>query len=181
MSLRNETYPRCRPIGSGFTLIELIAVVTIALIMSGVAIASLGPLQSTRRGMAATRLQRDLCFARQRAIATGTNHWVVFSVGSQNWTLLVENPANPGRANAIALTDTATGQPYLTQLGVDPLVGVQLQSAAFAGQPIVGFDWLGRPLNSTGTLLAANGQVVFQSGATVGVTAGSGLVTYSGP
>jgi Tfp pilus assembly protein FimT len=172
---------RCLSSGSGFTLVELIAVMTIAMIMCGVAFASLGPLQSTRRGIAAKRLQRDLSFLRQRSLATGTPHWLVLSVGSQNWTLLVEDPANPGRANAVALTDTATAQPYLTQLGVDPLVGVVLQSAAFDGQPIIGFDWLGRPLNSTGALLAANGQAVFQSGATVAVTAGSGLATFSGP
>jgi len=181
MSLRTATYNRCRHIGSGFTLIELIAVMAIAMIMCGVAFASLGPLQSTRRGIAAKRLQRDLAFVRQRALATGTTHWVVISIGSQNWTLLVEDPANPGRANAVALTDMATGQAYQTQLGGDPLTGVQLQSAGFDGQPIIGFDWLGRPLNSTGALLAANGQAVFQSGATVEVTAGSGLTTYSGP
>lgn len=181
MSLRNATYLRCRPVGSGFTLVELIAVIVIALIMSGVAVASLGPWQGARRGMAAKRLQRDLAFARQRALATGTNHWLVFSVGSQNWNLLVEDPANPGRAHAVALTDTATGQAYLTQLGADPLVGVRLESAAFDGQPEVGFDWLGRPLNSTGAFLAADGQAVFASGATVGVAAGSGRVTYSDP
>nr|AQQ75241.1 hypothetical protein [uncultured bacterium] len=175
--LTNNSNPRRSSARSaGFTLIELVAVIVIVAILASVAAATMN-LGSARSGLAAKQLLRDITFARQWSIATGRNSWVVFSPGSNLWTILAEDPANPGRLNATTMTDMATGKPYTITVGVDDYVGVSIESCNFDGGNEVGFDWLGEPVVAGGPL-AAQGVVVLIGGRQVIVEAGSGLVRY---
>lgn len=164
----------------GFTLIELAAVVVVVAILAGVAASTMAASAGARSAAAARRLLRDLTFARQRAVATGTRTWVVFDTAAGTWSLLEEDPADPGRAGASAITDPLSGRPMVETLGAGTWAGVALQSAAFDAGAEVGFDWLGRPLNATGSDLAATGTAVLSGGRQVSVTAGTGHV-YAGP
>lgn len=93
-----------RPIrGGGFTLVEMVAVLVLVAIIAVVAVPSVNSFGDTRAAMAARQLQRDLTFARQRAIATGTKTWVSFNLAENAWTLLTEDPENPGRNSATVL------------------------------------------------------------------------------
>ena len=56
----------------GFTLIELIAVLVIVAVLAAAAVPTLDRVGETRSAMAAKNLLRDLTWARQRAVATGT-------------------------------------------------------------------------------------------------------------
>ena len=167
--------------GGGFTLVELVAVLVIVAVLAAVAVPALNNATDNRANMAARALLRDLTFARQRAVATGAPSWVVFDTVAQNWSLLAEDPDNPGRAGALVLPDFATGRPFTQQLDADAFVGVRLASIAFDGQAEIGFDWLGRPLNSTESSLVSPGSITFTSGHQLTVSVNTGHIAYVEP
>jgi prepilin-type N-terminal cleavage/methylation domain-containing protein len=165
----------------GFTLLELIAVIVIVAILAAVAVPTVGSIASSRGAAAGRQLLRDLTFARQRATATGVRAWVVFDLANENWAVLAEDPSSPGRVDAVVLSDPSTGRDFTQQLGSGAFFGVAITSAAFDGAAEVGFDWLGEPLNSSETDLAANGTVTLSTGHSVTVIKGSGLATFASP
>lgn len=180
--------PRCheprRPTsGGGFTLIELVVVMVMIAILAASAVPSLASLASSRAAAGAKQVVRDVSFAREWAILTGTRTWVVFAPGTETYSVLAEDPSNPGRANASVVTDPATGMPYNVTLGSasTEFSGVEIVSAAFDGAAQIGFDWLGQPLNSGETALAADGSVTMASGHTINVKMGTGLITCVSP
>lgn len=167
----------CAPGGRGFSLVELITVMVLVSVLAAVAVPTLSSLGSTRAGFAAKLVLKDLTWARERAVATGTRQYVVFNPAADSYTLLAEDRASPGRANAITLSDPSSGQPFIRTFGAGETAGVDIVSAAFDGGSEVGFDWNGRPLNSAQADLAAQGAVTLSGGNTVRVLAGSGLAT----
>ena len=175
-----ETWTR-PPRAGGFTILELIVVIVILAVLAAVAVPTVATVGMTRGAAAGRQLLRDLTFARQRAAATGTRSWVVFDVNAETWSVLAENPSLPGRANATVLTDSASGHTFVQQLGTGAFFGVGITSATFDAAAQVGFDWLGRPLNSAETDLTADGVVTLTTGHTVTVLEGSGLATFAAP
>ncbi len=167
--------------GDGFTMIELVAVMVIVAILAASAAPALNSLANTRSSMASQLLLRDLTFARQYAVATGSRTWVVFDVGAESWSVLVENPASPGRTGAAILTDPATGKPYTETLGGTDYPGVGLVTAAVDGGSEIGFDWIGRPLNSGETDLAASGVITLTNGHQITIEVETGHVEYVAP
>ncbi len=169
--------------GGGFSLMELVVVMTVTVIMSGVAVVALSSTTGNRAAIAAKRLLRDMTFARQRAIATGTGTWVVFNVGAgpDTWSILSEDPSDPGRTAATPLTDPATGADMVETLGTGTFIGVDLVSATFNGVSEVGFDWLGQPLNSADLALTAKGTVTLSDNHKVTVEVSTGHIAYVAP
>lgn len=159
-----------------FTLIEVIVVILIVAILSVVAAPRISNLGSSRAGVAARSLARDLTYARERAIATGTRTWVVFSPSTHSYSVLSENIASPGRAGASTLTDpNGSGRPFVQYLNTGEYAGVTMASAVFDSGLEVGFDWVGKPYNVAGSALAANGTVTLSNGYSVTVEATTGL------
>ena len=167
--------------GGGFTLVELIAVMVVVGVLAASAVPSLRKMASTQASMAAAKLLNDMTHARQLAVATGTRTWVVFDTGAQTWTVLSEDPSNPGRVNATVINDAATGGNFVQTLGTGEFAGAQIIIAAFDGNPEVGFDWLGRPLNSAEGSLAAQGTVTLTDNHLIHVAVSTGHVTHVAP
>lgn len=162
-----------------FTVIELIAVIVILATISVMAAPAITNMQSTRARMAARLVLHDLSFARQYAMATGRTTWVVFDTsGAGTWSILVEDPSNPGRVNATALSDPATGVSHEQDLNNDAFQGVTITNVSFDSGDEIGFDWMGRPKNSAESDLAASGSVTFDTVETVSVSRVTGYVTY---
>jgi prepilin-type N-terminal cleavage/methylation domain-containing protein len=164
----------------GFTLVELIAVTVITSIVAAVAIPALASMSAARKRVAARMIQRDLAFARERALATGAVHWVVFAPASDTYSVLSEDASAPGRAGAAAIIDPATGRSMLVHLNAGDFAGVDLTAASFDGGSEIGFDWLGRPLGAGPAILSSPGTVTLSGGYTVTVATG-GLATWTGP
>ncbi|MFN8815369.1 MAG: Tfp pilus assembly protein FimT/FimU [bacterium] len=166
----------------GFTLIELVAVMVLIAIMSAVAVPSIANLPSMRAGAAARQLARDLIFARQQAMARGATVWVVFNTTNEAYSILAESAASPGLGNAVALTDPATGLPFVQVFTSGEFANVDLSWVIIGGSAgtHLGFDWLGRPVDSDGTLLTVLSSVRLNSGAyIITVAAQGGAVTVS--
>lgn len=167
--------------GRGFSLVELVTVMAVISIVAAVAVPTLSSLSSTRGAFATRLVLKDLTLARERALATGSAHYVVFAPAAETYTILAETPATPGRANAQILTEPSSGRSFIRTLGTGETAGVDIVSAVFDGAAEVGFDWKGRPLNSTQSALAAQGTVTLSGGRTVTVAVGSGLVSSNLP
>lgn len=150
-------------------------------VMAAVAAVSLGSTTANRSSIAARQLQRDLTYARQRAMATGLPTWVMFDTGAESWDVREEDAASPGKANATTITDPADGRPMIEVLGSGTFLGVGITTAVFDGAAEVGFDWLGQPLNSAETALAADGTVTLTNNHQVQVRARTGHVVYVAP
>lgn len=149
-------------------------------ILAGTAVISLSSTTGKRSAMAGRQLQRDLTFARQRAVATGTRSWVEFDTIGQDWTVRVEDTASPGRASSLILTDPATGGDFVQEMNTGAFLGVTMTSVDFDTEDWVGFDWLGRPLDETGeaTPLTNDGLVSFSGGDSVTVNKDTGNVAF---
>lgn len=177
-TMHNVHRRRSLHVSGGFSLIELIAIMLIIALLAGAAVPTLSTLSASRTGMAARQCLRDITFARQRAIATGVVHWVVFSTGSKTWSILQENYASPGRAGASIITDLATGKPYTITLNTGDYVGVNFTSVTFGAGTEIGFNWLGKPYISDSTALASQGSVIFTTGSRVNVEVTTGYAAF---
>jgi prepilin-type N-terminal cleavage/methylation domain-containing protein len=163
-----------------FTLIELIVVMVLIAIMAAVAVPAIGNLTSTRASTAARQLARDLTFARQQAGARGVTIWVVFDTANESYSILAESLQTPGLANALTITDPATGQPFVQRFTSGDFVNVDLTSVSIGGVTgtHLGFDWLGRPVSSAGVVLASASSISINNGAlTIAITPQTGFVT----
>ena len=168
--------------GGGFSLIELVAVIVVAGILAASAILSINSLTDNRTAIAAKQAQRDLTFARQWAVATGSRTWVEFDAALEKWTVRAEDPDMPGKGNATIVDDPATGGQFIQTLGSDHFSGVSIATADFGGNDEVGFDWLGRPLDElTTTVLTVVGSVTFNDGYKVTVQGDTGHIGYVKP
>ncbi len=171
----------CR--GGGFSLLELAAVMVIVGIIAGTAVVSMTSMTGNLSAMAASQLHRDMTFARQRAVATGTRSWVEFNTGAQTWTVLVEDPGTPGWAAADVLTDPATGGNFVQPVNAGRFLGVTMVTVDFDSLDWIGFDWLGRPLKKDTppppiTPLAAEGYVEFSGGEKITVNKDTGHIVF---
>jgi MSHA pilin protein MshC len=161
----------------GFSLVELVTVLVIIGILAAVAVPAVASFSGSRSAVAAQRIARDLSFARHLATSSGRRTWAVFSVPANSFAVLAEPTGSPGRVNAITCSDPGTGLPLTCTLNADPFAGVSLVSVSFDSGSEVGFDWLGRPLDSAGAQLSAPGVVSLSGGQTVTIAPGSGRIS----
>ncbi len=150
-------------------------------ILAGTAVVSLSSTSGKRSSMAARQLHRDMTFARQRAVATGTRSWLDFETTAGAWTVRVEYPPPAaGRGTAPVLTDPATGGEFVQAMNTGTFIGVTMTIIDFDSENWIGFDWLGRPLDKTGeaTPLTADGSVTFSGGETVTVEKDTGHIAF---
>ena len=164
-----------RGAASGFTLIELVAVMAILMVISATAVSALGSLQSRRASGARAQIIRDLTYARGVAMNTGVQTWVVFAADGLSYQVLTEQVGTPGRANAVSMRDVATNGTMSRTLNAGDFVGITITSASFDGAREVGFTWDGTPQNSTEVDLAAAGSVVLTGGTSISVLPVTGL------
>jgi prepilin-type N-terminal cleavage/methylation domain-containing protein len=168
--------PACR---GGFSLVELVVVIVIVAIVSAAAVPSLQSTTTTKRAVAARLVQRDLGFAQATAQATATTTWVVFDATEQTYEMLLESTTTPGRAQATAMTDPATGRSHVQALDAGDLLGVSIVSVNFGGGSQIGFDRLGRPLTADATFLSTAGSVTLTGSHVISVEPASGLATVT--
>ncbi len=168
--------------GGGFSLLELAAVMVIVGIIAGTAVVSMTSMTGNLSAMAASQLHRDMTFARQRAVATGTRSWLQFDTGAQTWTVRVDDTATPGWAASLVLTDPATGGSFVQPVNTGRFLGVTMTAVNFDGTDWIGFDWLGRPLKKNGppptTPLAGAGSVTFSGGEQITVDKDTGHIVF---
>ena len=169
----------------GFTLIELIVVIVVIGIISGVAIGTMGGSRQNRQRQAARTLLSDISYARERALATGHATWVYVYTNTEVVSLF-----ETVGGVVVTMTDPATNRALSTLLGSGSdnsqynEVGVfTVNGATSASAIILGFDWQGRLTDSGGVAATTDWTLTLtqtgQTTITLTVYAESGLATIT--
>lgn len=165
-----------RPMGrrSGFTLVEILAVLVIIGIASAIVVPQLGTHDDLRAASAARVIVADLIYAQNLAISTQQMVYVKFDVAGNSYKLL--STASSG--GDVVLTHPITQQSYVQSFGssVKNLETVSLTSAVFNGIDTanyvndftIAFDEMGAPYAFDYTKGATNdlkdGTIVLSAG-----------------
>ncbi|MDP3979823.1 MAG: GspH/FimT family protein [Chlamydiota bacterium] len=152
---------------SGFTIIELVVVITIIGLIAIIPLSRGLMATSYQPPVVANKLIFDIRYAQALSMSTASHCGISFNVAGNAYTLFVGSSATP-------LTDPVNQGPYTVQYGSGAYSAINLTSANFGGSPTLSFDSRGRPLDGTGTFLAADGTVVLNSSMNVTVTRETG-------
>jgi prepilin-type N-terminal cleavage/methylation domain-containing protein len=159
----------------GFTMVELVLVITILGILAWVAFPKFETYYEIKLDAAARRVAADLRYAQNRSIGTRTVHGVLFEPSLGRFTVFAPTPATPAtdpadRAKPLRVDFASNGE----------FRGVALASASFGTTTGVKFDFFGVPLDTAGAELATPGRVVLSYQGhvdTVEVSPNTGKVT----
>jgi len=136
---------RGRPLrpARGFTLLELLLVLAIVGVITAIAAPRYHASATRYRAEAAARrVVSDLTLARSRARASSASRTVIFSVDSDQYTIVgVRHPDRPS-------------EDYRTVLSAEPYKA-QIVSAAFGGSEKVTFNGFGVPDSGGGVVVQA--------------------------
>ena len=160
---------------SGFTLTELLVMLTIIGILAWLAYPKMSAMDEIKLDSAARRLEADLRYAQGQAIGKRVMHGILFEPSIERYTVFAPTPSTPvtdPADRARSLTVDYTTRPEFQ--------GVLITSAAFGTTPGVKFDYFGVPRDTAGTDLAATGRVILSyQGAsdTIDVAPQTGMVT----
>jgi prepilin-type N-terminal cleavage/methylation domain-containing protein len=160
-----ELGPRAR---TGFTFIEILVVVLILGIASAIILPEIGSRADLDAASAARTVMADLLYAQNRAIATGQDHYIVFDVSGQSYSVYSGSSSGP---SSTPLTHPINLNSYVMtfgQAGSNNISSdVTLGSVSFNGQSVIAFDELGVPYSyNSGPLvpLSQPGTIVLNCG-----------------
>ena len=143
---------------TGFALLELVVSLLI-LSLLGVFLLQAAHISDDRESLSAERLAQDLRYVQTWAMMSHNKTWVAFDTSNDRYTLYVEDPANPGKAGRLTMTDPLTLTTFQVTLGDDETAGVVLAGPSFGGKSEVEFDRNGLAYDGDDTALASVGTV----------------------
>ncbi len=147
---------------SGFTLVELVLVMTVVGILSVAAVPAFLNTGGPKADGAARKVVSDLSYARRLAQNRNGIYGVSFSAANDRYTVYLYNPATN---STTPITDPLVGTPMIVDLKVLPgLGGVDLQNPNFQGGTEVRFSPDGKPADANGVALNAAGSVILSNG-----------------
>ena len=158
---------------TGFTLVEMLAVIVILGIAAMVVVPSIGDSSDLKLASAGRQLVGDLLFAQTYSIAQRKPYQVVFDTVNSTYEI-------QDSSDGSVLVHPVTKVPYRMDYPSDNhLSQVSITAASFDGGVLVRFDTMGIPYNGAGNPLVGQGQVTLAAGnqsATVTVEPISGRI-----
>jgi len=156
----------------GFTLIEILVVVVILGIISAIIVPQINSRDDLKASSAARALTADLIYAQNLAITRQQMIYVKFDAAAETYKVVDSvSPEN-------VLTHPVLLAPFQVSLGTNATTSqlrtVQIGTASFDGQPIIGFDEMGVPYAVTPAGVASA-----MTAGSVGITCGTMTMTVT--
>ncbi|MCE7973627.1 MAG: hypothetical protein DYG92_04770 [Leptolyngbya sp. PLA1] len=166
----------------GFSLVELITVVSIVIALGSLALPVITSMGRAREFAAARTVARDLEQARDRAVLSGRATFVVFAPSSEGYSILEEPTVDAGRASAAPLTDPASRGALTVRFVGPEWAGIDLAGVHVPGVSSTEIRWdtRGRPTTAGGTVLTSAARVEFSGGTLVEVEPHTGCTRVRG-
>jgi prepilin-type N-terminal cleavage/methylation domain-containing protein len=139
----------------GFTLTELIVIISILGIVSWLAFPKMAAMDEIKLDTAGRRLANDLRYAQSLAMSKRVIHGILFDAALEKYTVFAPTAATPITDPA----DRARGM-VVDYTRKTEFKGVLIQSATFGTTPGVTFDYFGVPRDTAGVDLGATGSVI---------------------
>ena len=141
--------------GRGFTLTELIVILSLLGILSWLAFPKMAAMDEIKLDTAGRRLANDLRYAQSLAISKRVIHGILFDAALEKYTVFAPTAATPITDPA----DRARGM-VVDYTRRTEFLGVLIQSATFGTTPGVTFDYFGVPRDTAGVDLSATGKII---------------------
>jgi len=155
---------RIRKSDNGFTLIEIILVVSILVILGMTIVPNVYSLLTTLNiNSAKERIVQDINYIQDYAITRHTNTWLEFDLNAGNYTIY----AGPSLATRVLINDYKgeySGTVPLQSLYQD----IVINSADFDGNTTFSYDWWGTP--------SAGGAIVLNNATQINLSKITGYV-----
>jgi len=139
----------------GFTLTELIVIISILGIVSWLAFPKMAAMDEIKLDTAGRRLANDLRYAQSLAMSKRVIHGILFDAALEKYTVFAPTAATPITDPA----DRARGM-VVDYTRKTEFKGVLIQSATFGTTPGVTFDYFGVPRDTAGVDLGATGKII---------------------
>jgi prepilin-type N-terminal cleavage/methylation domain-containing protein len=170
----DETHNRQITRQAGFTLVELVLVIVLTLVLTAASIKGINGVGEWRAAAAVRRVNADITYARNQALLSGRRTLWVLDTGDQTYEIRQEAAPASG-----AITAASIDHPLTDESWVVTIQDLSSGLAASSDDPVFGFGSDGTVINSSGSRLTDDVVVTFDNGATITVTAGSGLSQVS--
>ena len=164
----------------GFTLVELVLVITLTFVLTAAAIAGLHGVQSWRASAGVRRIQSDIMYARNLALLSARRTLCVFDSQSTSYEIQQESSPGSGPLVASVIDHPLTDDPW--QVTVQDLAsGLAITSSLALDPPVFGFGSDGVLVDSSGSFISKDLEVAFNNGAKLAIYSGSGLCEVRWP
>lgn len=162
---------------AGFTLVELVLVLLLVVILSGLAVPSLSGLGKAKANLMATQVRSLFVYAQEWAIGTGRPTWVGYEASVKRISAFQARIDNPAFAWRVAIEDPLSRSPLSLDLselfgGKDPI-----QDQYGASSLTLKFDATGTPVDGSDRPLGNDILVPLTDGVGVRIRAGTGLIS----
>ncbi len=162
---------------AGFTLVELVLVLLVAVILSGLAIPSLSGLSRAKANLTATQVRSIFVYAQDWAAGTGRPTWVGYTSDTQTISAFQASADNLAFASRLALQDPLSRSSMSVDLS-DLFRKKDLIQAEYGVTRLtLKFDSTGTPVDSTDKPLENDVLIPLANGVGVRIRAGTGLVS----
>ena len=172
---------RMTSVGRGYTLIEVLVLVTILGIAGAAVIPSLGQTHVLRVQAAVRTIVADITYAQSDALAFQTGRAVVFDEDTNSYRLLEVTGLTLDPDNDTLYDSQGPGQQYIVSLDDNRFGGAAIQNVDFDGTDELIFDEIGGPVVAPGSdVLSSGGSLEVAGPGTlwrINVAAFSGKVT----
>lgn len=149
----------------GYTLVEVLVVITVLGLAAAMVIPSMGSTGVLRIQAAARQIVADITFAQSDALAYQSRRAIVFLPAENRYVVCEVNGPTVDPATDAIYNPSEPGERYDVTIDTEKMGGAQLTVANFDGDNVLVFDELGGPVQAPDSETASSGGFVQITGA----------------
>ncbi|PIQ86955.1 MAG: hypothetical protein COV74_02720 [Candidatus Omnitrophica bacterium CG11_big_fil_rev_8_21_14_0_20_45_26] len=159
---------------TGFTLIEILVVFTVIVFLSVFALTNFIDFSATRIEGAAKRIQTDIRYIQQIALAQQRRTRITFDAGTDSYAAEMEN--TPNAEDWTSINDPLTRQTFQVIFNTGDYQGVDITGVTLGSGDVLIFDEMGDPYTDGNVALVEPANIVLNGTRQIQITRETGRV-----